>query len=128
MYNEIILPINEAYDIRNQRYKEWRDAITKDPSLRTQHSPAEIGLGEYIKNPNTSWGEQVSGNNVMAETVALTKSIVQNAISSGKLESIGIPYQYRQKLHKKVFLQKKYLIGWQMTLLLVSRLYRKQLK
>lgn len=98
MYNEIILPINEAYDIRNQRYKEWRDAITKDPSLRTQRSPAEIGLGEYIKNPNTSWGEQVSGNNVMAETVALTKSIVQNAISSGKLESIGIPYQYRQKI------------------------------
>lgn len=98
MYNETILPINEAYDIRNQRYKEWREAITKDPSLRTQKSPAEIGLGEYIKNPNTSWGEQVSGNAVMAEAGALAKAAVQDAMSSGKLESLGIPYQYRQKI------------------------------
>lgn len=103
-YSKDIAPIEQAYARRKELQDEQRKALLSNPTLMFQRNLNNIGydssLDRFVENPNYNYGESYSGA-LLTQQVSQAVSVIKNLINEkniGKLESIGLPYQYRAKI------------------------------
>lgn len=80
-YGREILPIEQAYQSRQEHMKQQQDARLKDQTLRFNRDAGTTSLDDYIRNPSLSF-IGVSGANLMNQVAAgaeaLSKEIREN--------------------------------------------------
>lgn len=85
-YASNIIPIEEAYNKRQQQAQVLWQARLQDPTLITQ-DPSELGLSYYIKNP-TYTPQSYSGKLLTAQSAQAAQNLAKTLSSYGKGEPI----------------------------------------
>lgn len=97
-FSKEILPIETAYKRREELAKEQRTAMAANPTLRYQRYADQMSLDDFIENPSIDYGKSYSGA-LLTQQVSQAVAAYQKAMTSeGGLESLGLPFQYRQKI------------------------------
>lgn len=101
-YMKEIAPIEVAYKRREELAKEQRAAIANNPTLRYQRMANQMSLDDLIANPTLDYGQQYSGALLTSQVsqAAAHLSQVLNRENIGKLEKLGLPYQYQRMIQK----------------------------
>lgn len=101
-YAKDIVPIEQAYKRREELAKEQRAALANNPTLRYQRMMGQTSLDDFINDSSLDYGQSYSGalltkqvSDIMSD---LSKTLQKENI--GKLQSIGLPYQYQQLIQK----------------------------
>lgn len=85
-YASNIIPIEEAYNKRQQQAQVLWQARLQDPTLIAQ-DPSELGLSYYMKNP-TYTPQSYSGKLLTAQSAQATQNLAKTLSSYGKGEPI----------------------------------------
>lgn len=85
-YASNIIPIEEAYNKRQQQAQVLWQARLQDPTLIAQ-DPSELGLSYYMKNP-TYTPQSYSGKLLTAQSAQAAQNLAKTLSSYGKGESI----------------------------------------
>lgn len=85
-YASNIIPIEEAYNKRQQQAQVLWQARLQDPTLIAQ-DPSELGLSYYIKNP-TYTPQSYSGKLLTAQSAQAAQNLAKTLSSYGKGEPI----------------------------------------
>lgn len=85
-YASNIIPIEEAYNKRQQQAQVLWQARLQDPTLITQ-DPSELGLSYYMKNP-TYTPQSYSGKLLTAQSAQAAQNLAKTLSSYGKGEPI----------------------------------------
>ena len=85
-YASNIIPIEEAYNKRQQQAQVLWQARLQDPTLIAQ-DPSELGLSYYMKNPNYT-PQSYSGKLLTAQSAQAAQNLAKTLSSYGKGESI----------------------------------------
>lgn len=85
-YASIIIPIEEAYNKRQQQAQVLWQARLQDPTLIAQ-DPSELGLSYYMKNP-TYTPQSYSGKLLTAQSAQAAQNLAKTLSSYGKGEPI----------------------------------------
>lgn len=100
-YASDITPIVEAWTKRQADIKAQQEAMLRDPYHAFNRVAADTSLDTYLDNPNIDvLSENASGAVLAAQARAMAGDI-KNYIDNkniGKLEKLGLPYQYIQKI------------------------------
>lgn len=101
-YNKDILPIEKAFNRREELMKEQRAALANNPTLRYQRYANEMSLDDFLKNPTLDYGKQYSGALLTKQVSQMASNLKTylNKENIGKLQSIGLPYQYQQMIQE----------------------------
>lgn len=81
MYNTDIVPIQNAWEKRKSENDMQTQARLKNPSLRFTREASETPLGEYIANPNSSFG--VINLDSIAKDMSIAASNLSKQIRGG---------------------------------------------
>lgn len=96
-YSKEIIPIENAYKRREELAAEQRKAMAANPTLRYQRMAGMMSLDDFIRNPSLDYGKSYSGA-LLTQQVSQAVTNLQKALTNeGKLESLGLPYQYQIK-------------------------------
>ena len=92
-YNTDIVPIQNAWNKREQESAEQMKASLQNPSLMFTRNAANTSLDDYIRNPQGGYGV-INGANITAQMSAMAKNL-EKQIRQGDstLENID-PYTY----------------------------------
>ena len=85
-YASNIIPIEEAYNKRQQQAQILWQARLQDPTLIAQ-DPSELGLSYYMKNPNYT-PQSYSGKLLIAQSAQAAQNLAKTLSSYGKGEPI----------------------------------------
>lgn len=85
-YASNIIPIEEAYNKRQQQTQILWQARLQDPTLIAQ-DPSELGLSYYMKNPNYT-PQSYSGKLLTAQSAQAAQNLAKTLSSYGKGEPI----------------------------------------
>lgn len=85
-YASNIIPIEEAYNKRQQQAQVLWQARLQDPTLIAQ-DPSELGLSYYMKNPNYT-PQSYSGKLLTAQSAQAAQNLAKTLSSYGKGEPI----------------------------------------
>lgn len=85
-YASNIIPIEEAYNKRQQQAQVLWQARLQDPTLIAQ-DPSELGLSYYMKNPSYT-PQSYSGKLLTAQSAQAAQNLAKTLSSYGKGESI----------------------------------------
>lgn len=85
-YASNIIPIEEAYNKRQQQAQVLWQARLQDPTLIAQ-DPSELGLSYYMKNPNYT-PQSYSGKLLAAQSAQAAQNLAKTLSSYGKGEPI----------------------------------------
>lgn len=85
-YASNIIPIEEAYNKRQQQAQVLWQARLQDPTLIAQ-DPSELGLSYYMKNPSYT-PQSYSGKLLTAQSVQAAQNLAKTLSSYGKGEPI----------------------------------------
>jgi hypothetical protein len=85
-YASNIIPIEEAYNKRQQQAQVLWQARLQDPTLIAQ-DPSELGLSYYMKNPSYT-PQSYSGKLLTAQSAQATQNLAKTLSSYGKGEPI----------------------------------------
>lgn len=85
-YASNIIPIEEAYNKRQQQAQILWQARLQDPTLIAQ-DPSELGLSYYMKNPNYT-PQSYSGKLLAAQSAQAAQNLAKTLSSYGKGEPI----------------------------------------
>ena len=85
-YASNIIPIEEAYNKRQQQAQILWQARLQDPTLIAQ-DPSELGLSYYMKNPNYT-PQSYSGKLLTAQSAQAAQNLAKTLSSYGKGEPI----------------------------------------
>ena len=85
-YASNIIPIEEAYNKRQQQAQVLWQARLQDPTLISQ-VPSELGLSYYMKNPNYT-PQSYSGKLLTAQSAQAAQNLAKTLSSYGKGEPI----------------------------------------
>lgn len=85
-YASNIIPIEEAYNKRQQQAQVLWQARLQDPTLIAQ-DPSELGLSYYMKNPNYT-PQSYSGKLLTAQSAQAAQNLTKTLSSYGKGEPI----------------------------------------
>lgn len=85
-YSSNIIPIEEAYNKRQQQAQVLWQARLQDPTLIAQ-DPSELGLSYYMKNP-TYTPQSYSGKLLTAQSAQAAQNLAKTLSSYGKGEPI----------------------------------------
>lgn len=97
-YSKEIIPIETAYKRREELSAEQRKAIASNPTLRYQRMANTMSLDDFIKNPSLDYGESYSGALLTQQVSQAAANYAKVLAKEGKLESLGLPFQYKQRL------------------------------
>lgn len=97
-YSSEILPIETAYKRREELATEQRKAMASDPTLRYQRMAGQMSLDDFIKNPTLDYGSSYSGALLAKQVSEAAANYAKVLAEEGGLESLGLPYQYKQKI------------------------------
>lgn len=102
-YNKEILPIAEAWNERRRQILAQQEMMAKDPTHMFRQSASNIGLREFMNNPNyDALSDNYSGALItqQAHTMYsdLKKAILEANKDSAKLKSLGLPFQYEKAI------------------------------
>ena len=93
MYNTDIVPIQNAWQKREEEIKLQRDAYLKNPSLMFSRDAASTSLDEYLANP--TGGFKVYDKNAITKEAAAVFSSLANKIKGGyKVDVDDFTYKY----------------------------------
>lgn len=97
-YSKEIVPIEQAYNRRNQLAEEQRQLRLKDPYRFFQNEASAMSLDTFINNPTATYGETASGT-LLAQQVGQMAANLKGALTGrGKMTGKGLAYQYEQLL------------------------------
>ena len=97
-YSKEIIPIENAYKRRKELADEQREALKQNPTLRYQRMARTMSLDDFIKNPSLDYGESYSGALLTQQVSQAAANYAKVLTQEGKLEKLGLPFQYKQKL------------------------------
>lgn len=97
-YSKEIVPIETAYKRREELAAEQRKALAANPTLRYQRMANMISLDDFINNPSLDYGESYSGALLTQQVSQAVVNYAKVLTQEGKLEELGLPFQYKQKL------------------------------
>lgn len=96
MYNTEIVPIQNAWNKREEEAKMQMTASLQNPSLMFTRDASTSSLDEYIKNPTGGFGV-INGANITAQMSTMASNLAKQ-IKSGNKENIDdYTYNYIQK-------------------------------
>ena len=97
-YSKEIVPIETAYKRREELAAEQRKALAANPTLRYQRMANMMSLDDFINNPSLDYGESYSGALLTQQVSQAVANYAKVLTQEGKLEELGLPFQYKQKL------------------------------
>lgn len=97
-YSKEIVPIETAYKRREELAAEQRKALAANPTLRYQRMANMMSLDDFINNPSLDYGESYSGAQLTQQVSQAAANFQRALTDKGKLESLGLPYQYERML------------------------------
>ncbi len=108
MYNTQIVPIQNAWNKREEEAKMQMQARLQHPELRFTRDATDTSLEEYINNPTGGFGV-VNLNNITAQMSDAAKNLAKQ-IRSGRLENID---GFTQNFITSNGLDPKLIVDWQ---------------
>jgi hypothetical protein len=81
-YSKEIVPIQTAYNKREQEYMEQRRALMSNPSLIFLRDAATSSVDDYIKNPTVNNGV-INGANITATVANMAKGLQNKIMNEG---------------------------------------------
>ena len=94
MYNTEIVPIQNAWNKREQEATDQMKAQLANPSLMFTRDARNSNLDEYIKNPTGGYGV-INGANITAQMSAMAKNLAEQILVQGRKEGIDdFTYNY----------------------------------
>ena len=81
-YSKEIVPIQTAYNKREQEYQEQRRALMSNPSLIFLRDAATSSVDDYIKNPTANNGV-INGANITATVANMAKGLQAKIMNEG---------------------------------------------
>lgn len=97
-YNKDIDPIEKAWNERDRQYKLQQEMMLKDPTHRFRQSANEIGLRNYMNQQYDALADNFSGAVLEEQASKAAANLKATLRDKSKLQSLGLPYQYEQKL------------------------------
>lgn len=97
-YSKEMLPIENAYKRRETLATEQRQALANNPTLRYQRMANAMSLDDFINDPSIDYGYSYSGALLTKQVSDAATNLQRALLDKGKLESIGLPYQYQRML------------------------------
>ena len=100
-YASDITPIMEAWTKRQADIKAQQEAMLRDPYHAFNRVAADTSLDTYLDNPNIDVLSENASGAVLAAQVRAMAGDIKNYIDNrniDKLEKLGLPYQYIQKI------------------------------
>lgn len=100
-YASDITPIAEAWTKRQADIKAQQEAMLRDPYHAFNRVAADTSLDTYLDNPNIDVLSENASGAVLAAQVRAMAGDIKNYIDNrniSKLEKLGLPYQYIQKI------------------------------
>lgn len=91
-YNTEIVPIQNAWNKREQEASEQMKAALQNPSIMFTRDARNSNLGYYVNNPVGGYGV-INGANIAAQMANMAKNLAKQ-IRSGSKQNID-PYTYR---------------------------------
>lgn len=96
MYNSTIVPIQTAYNKREEEADEQRKATLQNPSLMFTRDARNTALDDYISNPTGGYGV-ISGANITKQMADMAGHLAKQ-VRSGRKENIdAYTYNYIEK-------------------------------
>ena len=99
-YSKEITPIENAYKRREELAAEQRKAYAANPTLRYERYARDMSLDDLIKNPSLDYGRSYSGALLTQQVSQALANYSKTLVEEGKLESLGLPYQYTKKIRR----------------------------
>lgn len=108
MYNTEIVPIQNAWNKRDEEQKMQINARLQHPELRFTRDAMDTSLDEYIKNPQGGFGV-INLNNVAAQMSEAAKTLAKQA-RTGRLEGID---EYTKLFVRPYGIDPNLIVDWQ---------------
>lgn len=96
-YAKEITPIEEAWNERNRQFKMQQELAAKDPTRRYKTRANTVGLKEYMNGNYDALSANFSGVMLADQASNIAKNFKTVMRKPGAFESLGLPYQYKQK-------------------------------
>ena len=96
MYNTEIVPIQNAWNKREEESKMQLDASLKNPSLMFTRDARTTSLDEYLSNPQGGFGV-INGTNITAQMAGMAKNLSKQIRSGNKQNIDDYTYNYIEK-------------------------------
>ena len=96
MYNTEIVPIQNAWNKREEESKMQLDASLKNPSLMFTRDARTTSLDEYLNNPQGGFGV-INGTNITAQMAGMAKNLSKQIRSGNKQNIDDYTYNYIEK-------------------------------
>lgn len=97
-YSKEMVPIENAYKRREALATEQRQALANNPTLRYQRMANAMSLDDFINDPSIDYGYSYSGALLTKQVSDAATNLQRALLDKGKLESIGLPFQYQRML------------------------------
>ena len=107
MYNTDIVPIQNAWNKRDEETKMQTAAYMQNPSLMFTRDANKTSLDEYIKNPTGGFGV-INGANITAQMATMANNLAKQ-IRSGHAENIDA---YTKNYITKYGLDENFIRNW----------------
>ena len=101
-YNNEIGSIAKAATRREELAKEQRELIAKDPTMRFERYANKMTIDELMNNPNLDYGRGFSAEVLRNQVKDAVSSYAKQIAEHGNLKSIGLPYQYEERIKRGV--------------------------
>ena len=99
-FGQEILPIEQAYNRRQTLADKQDELRARDNTLRFERDMATTRLYDFYKNPTLSYGRSYSGDLLRKQVQDMVKAYSKQITSTGKLEGVGLPFQYQRKINR----------------------------
>lgn len=102
-YKSEINPIETAYQRRAALAEEQRLATLKDPTLFYERTASDMGLRDFINNPNANYGRSYSGALLTQQVAEQAKNLIKQIKSNPKEWKPILEGQYYEAFTQKGF-------------------------
>ena len=99
-FGQEILPIEQAYNRRQTLADKQDELRARDNTLRFERDMATTRLYDFYKNPTLSYGRSYSGDLLRKQVQDMVKAYSKQITSTGKLEGVGLPFQYQRMINR----------------------------
>ena len=96
MYNTEIVPIQNAWNKREQEASDQMKATLANPSLMFTRDARNSTLDDYIKNPTGGYGV-INGTNITAQMAAMASNLAKQIRSGNRQNIDDYTYNYIEK-------------------------------
>lgn len=102
-YKQDISPMETAYQRRAALAEEQRLAMQKDPTLFYERMASEMGLSNFLNNPNANYGKSYSGALLTSQVAEQAKNLIKQIKSNPTEWKPILENQYYEAFIQKGF-------------------------